>query len=177
MTPRWLLTGEADSCVSSLHKQEGPRQFSLSRTPTASRLGHQEGQNNRQVTEVNLISGGGSNYATVTSDDLDDMKTRTDQVGDAMPPDVTRALRVLQVPNFSDASEHLASGDDHRSLQAGCTSFDVIGWRLSLTRLSVPLLAVAACYALSKAYRCRQHVLRSPWTLQEAADLLNGDSL
>jgi hypothetical protein len=27
-----------------------------------------------------------------------------------------------------------------------------------------------------KHHRCRQHVLRSPWTLQEAADLLNGDS-
>jgi hypothetical protein len=35
------------------------------------------------------------------------MKTRTDQAGDAMPPDATRALRGLQVPNFSDMSEHL----------------------------------------------------------------------
>jgi hypothetical protein len=65
--PRWLLQrSEADSCVSSLHKQEGSRNSHA--TPTASYvLGHQEGQNNRQVhRSQSHLSKGSSNYATVT---------------------------------------------------------------------------------------------------------------
>jgi hypothetical protein len=49
-----------------------------------------------------------------------------------MPPGETRRLRGHQVPNFVvdnvdvDASEHLTIDDDHRSLQEGCSSFNVI---------------------------------------------------
>jgi hypothetical protein len=43
-----------------------------------------------------------------------------------LPPDKTHRLRGLQFHNFVDASEHLTIDDDHRSLQGGCSSFDVI---------------------------------------------------
>jgi hypothetical protein len=77
--------------------------------------------------------------------------------------------------NFSDASEHLATDDDRSP--SSRLPFDVIEVALSLTRLSVPMLAVAAdVNALSKALSLPPAVLRSPWTLQEA-DLLYGDSL
>jgi hypothetical protein len=52
----------------------------------------------------------------------------------------------------------------------------VIEVALSLTRLSVPMLAVAADVNALKALSLPPAVLRSPWTLQEA-DLLYGDSL
>jgi hypothetical protein len=77
-------------------------------------------------TEVNLISKGGNAYATVTSDDLDNEMLALPTTGDVMPPGVARRLRGFQVHDFVDASEYLAIDHDHRSLQTGCDSFDVI---------------------------------------------------
>jgi hypothetical protein len=77
-------------------------------------------------TEVILISKGGSAYATVTSDDLNDKELELFRLDDIMPPDETRRLRGPQVHDFVDASKHLAIDVDHRSLQEGCGSFDVI---------------------------------------------------
>ncbi len=79
-----------------------------------------------KTTEVTLISKGGNVYATVTSDDLDDKKLEHFSMEPVMPPGETRRLRGLQVHNFVDASEHLTIDDDHRSLQGGRSSFDVI---------------------------------------------------
>jgi hypothetical protein len=79
-----------------------------------------------KFTEVILISKGGSTYATVTSDDLDDKKLEKFKMEDLMPPGETRRLRGPQVHDFVAASEDLAIDDDHRSLQESCGSFDVI---------------------------------------------------
>jgi hypothetical protein len=77
-------------------------------------------------TEVNLIAKGGNAYGTVTSDDLDDKKLALFRLEAVMPPDGTRLLRGLQVRDFVGASDHLANDVDHRSLQEGCDSFNVI---------------------------------------------------
>jgi hypothetical protein len=69
---------------------------------------------------------GGKTFATVTSDDFDVKKLELFRMEDIMPPDETRRLRGHQVHDFVDASNHLAIDDDHRSLQEGCGSFDVI---------------------------------------------------
>jgi hypothetical protein len=79
-----------------------------------------------KYTEVNLISKGGNAYGIINSDDLDNEKLALIKMGDVMPPDVIRRLRGFEVHDFLDASEQLAIDDDHRSLQAACSSFDVI---------------------------------------------------
>jgi hypothetical protein len=83
-------------------------------------------QTTGKSTEVNLISKGGNAYATVTSDDFDDKKLELFDLEAVMPPGEIRRVRGLQVDNFVDASERLTIGDNHRSLQGGCSSFDVI---------------------------------------------------
>jgi hypothetical protein len=77
-------------------------------------------------TEILPISKGGDNYATVTPEDVDDKKLDKFRMEDVMPPNETRRLRGPKVHDFVAASEHLAIDDDHRSLQEGCGSFDVI---------------------------------------------------
>jgi hypothetical protein len=77
-------------------------------------------------TEVNLIAKGGKDYATVTSDDLDDNTLKLFGMEAVMPPNETRRLRIPQVHDVVDASNPLAIDDDHRSLQGGCDFFNVI---------------------------------------------------
>jgi hypothetical protein len=77
---------------------------------------------------MSISSQRGEAYATVTSDDVDDNELARFNLEAVMPPGGTRRLRGLQVNNFIDvdAFEHLTIDDDHRSLQGGCSSFDVI---------------------------------------------------
>jgi hypothetical protein len=129
-------------------------------------------QTTGKSTEVNLISKGSNVYVTVTSDDLDDTKLELFSLDAVEPSGETRRLCGLQVHNFLDASEHLASDEDHRSLQGGCSSFDVIELGIvvdsSLCAYAGGYDNVSALYqsivaAASKFYT---------WTLQEAGDLL-----
>jgi hypothetical protein len=111
---------------------DGVRQTPVSRVFT-SKIDHDiiivkdTNGNLRQVhRSQSHLTGGGNAYATVTSDDLDGKKVELFNQEAVMSPGETRRLRGLQVDNFVDASERITIDYDRRSLQEGCSSFDVI---------------------------------------------------